>query len=110
MDQNKRKNTGSIKEEILDKIEIAYQLTKFLLENYRTKLCDRYKIDEKFIEQTLEKEQPENANIYEIMLEIGKKRGCMMTGGKIDEEKTSRLILDEFKNGKLGKVTIEKVN
>lgn len=33
-----------------------------------------------------------------------------MTGGKIDEEKTSRLILDEFKNGKLGKVTIEKVN
>ena len=45
--------TGSIKEEILDKIEIAYQLTKFLLENYRTKLCDRYKIDEKFIEQTL---------------------------------------------------------
>ena len=102
--------TGSIKEEILDKIEIAYQLTKFLLENYRTKLCDRYKIDEKFIEQTLEKEQPENANIYEIMLEIGKKRGCMMTGGKIDEEKTSRLILDEFKNGKLGKVTIEKVN
>ena len=102
--------TGSIKEEILDKLEIAYQLTKFLLENYRKKLCDRYKIDEKFIEQTLEKEQPENANIYEIMLEIGKKRGCMMTGGKIDEEKTSRLILDEFKNGKLGKVTIEKVN
>ena len=33
-----------------------------------------------------------------------------MTGEKIDEEKTSRLILDEFKNGKLGKVTIEKVN
>ena len=44
------------------------------------------------------------------MLEIGKKRGCMIKGGKIDEEKTSRLILDEFKNGKLGKVTIEKVN
>ena len=99
--------TGSIKEEILDKIEIAYQLTKFLLENYRTKLCDRYKIDEKFIEQTLQKEQPENANIYEIMLEIGKKRGCIMSGGRIDEEKTSRLILDEFKNGKLGKMTIE---
>ena len=38
--------TGTIKEEILDKIEIAYQLTKFLLENYRKKLCERYKLDE----------------------------------------------------------------
>ncbi len=33
-----------------------------------------------------------------------------MSGGRVDEEKTSRLILDEFKNGKLGKITIEKVN
>ena len=99
--------TGSIKEEILDKLEIAYQLTKFLLENYRTKLCDRYKLDEEFIEQTLKQDQPENNNIYEIMLEIGKKRGCIMSGGRIDDEKTSRLILDEFKNGKLGKITIE---
>ena len=99
--------TGSIKEEILDKVEIAYQLTKFLLKNYRKKLCERYKIDEKFIEQTLKQDQPENNNIYEIMLEIGKKRGCIMSGGRIDEEKTARLILDEFKNGKLGKITIE---
>lgn len=99
--------TGSIKEEILDKLEIAYQLTKFLLENYRKKLCERYKLDEEFIEQTLKQDQPENNNIYEIMLEIGKKRGCIMSGGRIDEEKTSRLILDEFKNGKLGKITIE---
>ena len=99
--------TGSIKEEILDKLEIAYQLTKFLLENYRKKLCERYKIDEEFIEQTLKQDQPENNNIYEIMLEIGKKRGCIMSGGRIDDEKTSRLILDEFKNGKLGKITIE---
>ena len=99
--------TGSIKEEILDKLEIAYHLTKFLLENYRKKLCERYKIDEEFIEQILKQDQPENNNIYEIMLEIGKKRGCIMSGGRIDEEKTSRLILDEFKNGKLGKITIE---
>lgn len=100
--------TGSIKEEILDKLEIAYQLTKFLLENYRKKLCERYKLDEENIEQILSQDQPENNNIYEVMLEIGKKRGCIMSGGRIDEEKTSRLILDEFKNGKLGKITIEQ--
>ena len=99
--------TGTIKEEILDKLEIAYQLTKFLLENYKTKLCERYKLDEKYIEETLQQDQPENSNIYEIMLQIGKNRGCIMSGGRIDEEKTARIILDEFKNGKLGKVTIE---
>ena len=55
--------TGTIKEEILDKLEIAYQLTKFLLENYRKNLCERYKLDEKYIEETLEQEQPENNSI-----------------------------------------------
>lgn len=99
--------TGTIKEEILDKLEIAYQLTKFLLENYKKNLCERYKLDEKYIEETLAQDQPENNNIYEIMLEIGKNRGCIMSGGRVDEEKTARLILDEFKNGKLGKITIE---
>ena len=102
--------TGSIKEEILDKIEIAYKLTEFLIKNYRKKLCERYKITEDFIDKTLAQEQPENVNIYEIMLEIGRKRGCVMSGGRIDEEKTSRMILDEFKNGQLGKITIERVN
>ena len=101
--------TGTIKEEILDKLEIAYHLTKFLLENYRKNLCERYKLDEKYIEDTLAQEQPENSNIYEIMLELGKKRGCIMSGGRVDEEKTARTILDEFKNGKLGKITIEGV-
>lgn len=101
--------TGSIKEEILDKLEIAYKLTEFLLKNYRKKLCERYKIDEKFIEQTLAQEQPENHNIYEIMLKIGRKRGCIMSGGRVDEEKTARILLDEFKNGQLGKITIERV-
>lgn len=100
--------TGTIKEEILDKIEIAYQLTKFLLENYRNKLCERYKLKEEYINETLEKERPENENIYEIFLQIGKNRGCIMSGGRIDEEKTARILLDEFKNGKLGKITIER--
>ena len=99
--------TGTIKEEILPRVEIAYQLIKYLLKDYKKNICDRYGITEKFIEETLSKEQPENMNIYEIMLEIGRKRGCIISGGNIDEEKTSRIILDEFKNGKLGKITLE---
>ena len=41
------------------------------------------------------------------MLEMGKKRGCLISGGNVDEEKIAKIILDEFKNGKLGKITIE---
>lgn len=99
--------TGTIKEDILQRTEIAYQLVKYLLENYRKNLCERYGITEKYIEETLNQEQPENFNIYEIMLEIGRKRGCIISGGNIDEEKTARIILDEFKNGKIGKITLE---
>ena len=99
--------TGTIKEEVLEKTEVAYFLVKFLLENHRQKLCDRYKITEEYIEKTLRQDQAENSNIYEIMLEIGRKRGCVISGGNIDEEKTAKIILDEFKNGKLGRITIE---
>ncbi len=99
--------TGTIKEDILQRIEIAYELTKFLLEYYPEKLIARYSLTKEFIETTLKQEQSENMNIYEIMLEIGRKRGCIISGGNIDEEKTARIILDEFKNGKLGKITIE---
>ena len=99
--------TGTIKEEILPKVEIAYQLVKYLLENYRNNIIERYGISKEFIENKLNQEQPENINIYEIMLEIGRKRGCIISGGNIDEEKTARIILDEFKNGKLGRITLE---
>lgn len=99
--------TGTIKEDILQRVDIAYYLTKFLIENYKEKLCERYKISEQLIEEKLEQEQAENENIYEIMLEIGRKRGCIISGGNIDEEKTARILLDEFKNGIIGKITIE---
>lgn len=102
--------TGTIKEEILDKLEIAYNLTKFMLTNYIDILCKRYKLDKEEIVNIMQnKENPENENIYQIMLKIGKNRGCIISGGNIDEEKTARIILDEFKNGVIGKITIERV-
>lgn len=100
--------TGTIKEEILDRLEVAYNLVKFLLENHRNIIVEKYKLSNDYIENTLNRDLPENENIYEIMLEMGRKRGCLISGGNVDEEKISKIILDEFKNGKLGKVTIEK--
>ena len=100
--------TGTIKEDILDKVEIAYQLVKFLINNYQEEFCKRYGITSNYIEEKLAQEyQPENANIYEIMLDIGKKRGCIISGGNVDEEKISKILIDEFKNGIIGKITIE---
>ena len=100
--------TGTIKETVLQKTEVAYQVVKFLLENYQERLENRYGLTNEYIEATLNQDQPENFNIYEIMLEIGKKRGCIISGGNIDEEKTAKIILDEFKNGKFGKVSLEQ--
>ena len=101
--------TGTIKEDILQRTEIAYYLVKFLIENYPKQLCERYKLTEEYIHEQLEdEERPENENIYEIFLAIGKKRGSIISGGNIDDEKTARILLDEFKNGKIGRITLEK--
>ena len=101
--------TGTIKEDILERTEIAYELVKYLLENEREKICTRYGLTNEYVQEVLNKDNEENFNIYEIMLEIGKKRGCIISGGNIDDEKTARIILDEFKNGKLGKITLERI-
>ena len=99
--------TGTIKDDILDKVEIAYNLLKYMLYNYRENICNRYKITNEYIESTLAKEEAENINIYEIMQTIGKKRGAIISGGKIDDEKTAKLIIEDFRSGKLGRITLE---
>ena len=102
--------TGTIKDDILEITEVAYCLTKFLLNNYKTNLLERYSLDEKFVNEILGQEQDENQNIYEIMQLIGKRRGAIISGGNIDDEKTSKIILEDFRIGKLGKITLEKEN
>ena len=96
--------TGSIKEEILEKTEIAYNLLKFLDENYSNDLYAKYKISEQEIDEI--KDNPQST--LELMYLIGKKRGALISGGNIDEEKVAKIILDDFKNGRIGKITLEK--
>lgn len=99
---------GSIRDEILDSLEIAFNLLKYLYNNYKTNLFERYKIDEEQIE--CYEQDNEDEKIYNLMKLIGKKRGAVISGGEIDEEKTAKIILNDFRNGKLGKITLEKVN
>ncbi len=98
--------TGTIKDDILDLVEVAYTLTKFMLENYKENLLQRYSLEEKKVDEILQQDQAENENIYEIMQLIGRRRGAIL-GGNVDDERTAKLILDDFRSGKLGKITLE---
>ena len=101
--------TGTIKDDILSKVDIAYYLLKFLLEQKRENVIERYKLDKEQVEQILSNtDNPENENILEVLYMIGKKRGTIVSGGHVDEEKVSNLLIEEFRSGKLGKITLER--
>ncbi len=100
--------TGSIKDEVLQTIEIAFSLLTYLYNNYKTNLLERYKITENELEQIVSED--ENEELYNLMKLIGKKRGAVVSGGEIDDEKTATIILNDFRSGKLGKITLEKIN
>lgn len=101
--------TGTIKDDILPKVEVAYRLLKYLIENYLSNVLERYKLSKEEVEEILNQDSEENIRIYEVMCLIGKKRGCIVSGGNVDDEKTANIILDDFRNCKLGKITLEKV-
>ncbi|MBP3596395.1 MAG: ribosome biogenesis GTPase YlqF [Clostridia bacterium] len=96
--------TGTIKDDILERIEIAYELLKKLYAEYPRIVKERFKITDADIEFI---EQQEN-KIYELMKVIGQKRGALISGGEVDDEKVSRIILDDFRSGKMGKISLEK--
>lgn len=95
--------TGSIKDELIEKTEVAYQLLRFLYKNYQKQLLERYKITE-FVQENGEEERE---TILRLIDEIGQKRGAMLSGGRIDYEKVSNIVLDDFRSGKIGKITLE---
>ena len=91
--------TGAIKDEIMDRETLALKLIEKLKNIAPKSLEDRYKISD------IKEMSP-----LEIMDEIGKNRGALMRGGLIDYEKVSGIILDEFRKGTLGRITLEEPN
>ena len=96
--------TGTIKDDILERVDVAYELLKVLHKDYKKNLQERYKISD---EEMKEIETHSN-HIYELMQVIGKKRGALVSGGNTDDEKVARIILDDFRNCKIGKISLEK--
>lgn len=88
---------GSIRDEILDTQDLAFELIKVLEKRYPESLQNRYKLDE-IQEETLDN-----------MEAIAFKRGFLMPGKRIDYERTGRTVIDEFRSGKLGRITLETV-
>ena len=90
--------TGAIKDELLDIETLAMKLVEKLNSISFKYIEGRYKI------------AVDNKRVYDIIVEIGKKRGCIISGGEVDFEKTSNIILDEFRKGVIGKITLEMPN
>lgn len=101
--------TGTIKDDVLEKTEIAFELLKYLVNNYKTNLAERYKLDNTIDEIMNSSEDIDDNEKYLAILEtIAKKRGALISGGRIDYEKASGILLDEFRSGKLGRITLER--
>ena len=84
-------------------------MLKFLLKNNLNELIERYKLETEDVKQILDDSNlEENEKSLEILHKIGRKRGAVISGGDIDEEKTAKIILDDFRSGKIGKITLEK--
>lgn len=89
--------TGGIKDEIMDIEELAFYLIGYLRENYPDMLKERFKLTENLDEY-------EDFDIIEL---IGKKRGCIISGGNVDTLRAANLILDDFRAARIGKISLE---
>lgn len=99
---------GTIKEDILSTLDIGYELLKLLQNDYLANLKERYKLQENEINSVLQNGNlEENEKIIELMNLIGKKRGAIISGGEIDLERVATIILEDFRSGKLGRITLE---
>lgn len=85
---------GSIKDEILNIDELAMELIKYLIKNYSGIINARYEVDE-------------SKELTDIIVDIAKNRNCLLKGGEQDYSKAAALVIDDFRSGKMGCITLE---
>ena len=88
--------TGAVKDDVLDIEELACYLMDYLAAHYADVLTERYKI-------TVE----DGDSGYDLLEKAGRKRGFLMSGGEVNTERMARILLDEYRAGKLGRFTLE---
>ena len=92
--------TGAVRDEILDIEGLSYRLLELLQDLYPEAVNTRYKTDIR---------PEEELKGHEILERIGRKRGMLISGGEIDTERAAVNVLDEYRGGKLGRITLEPV-
>lgn len=88
--------TGAIRDDVLDREELAAKLLEYLTAHYGAAVQQRFKIT-----------AADGENGFALLEAAGRKRGFLISGGEVDLERTSRVLLDEFRGGKLGVLTLE---
>lgn len=93
--------TGAIKDDILDTELLAMRLADLLNREYHSLLCERYRLTD---------EETACIEPYDLLSLIGAKRGMKISGGEVDTERAAAMLLDEFRGGKIGRMTLEMPN
>ncbi len=91
---------GSVKDEVLDSETMAVRLIEVLVDGYEDKLTGRYKL--KNIDDI------HSVMPWEILEEIGRERGMLVRGGEVNTERAAIMLLDEYRGGKMGKISFER--
>jgi ribosome biogenesis GTPase A len=90
--------TGAVRDEVVDSEELAAALLELLRDRYPQSLEERYKVAV----------SPDLAG-WELLEQCARKRGMLVSGGEVDTERMARVLLDEFRSGKLGRFTLETI-
>lgn len=85
---------GSINDQIIEKTELAYSFIEFLQKNYCNALSERYNIDT-------------CGETHELLSAIARERQCLFRGGELNLDKAASLLFDDFRSGRLGRITLE---
>ena len=88
--------TGAVKEGVIDLEELACRLMELLNRYYPATLLERYKV-----------KAPQGTPGWELLEMAGRKRGYLISGGEVHSERMAKVLIDEFRSGKLGKFTLE---
>lgn len=89
--------TGGIKDEIMDIEELAAELLQYLSVHYSAQLAERYRLPQEALA----------ADGFELLEAVGRKRGCVVSGGEIDTFRAANLVLDDFRAARIGTISLE---
>lgn len=90
--------TGAISDEVFVWEDVAFRFLQIVQERYAGLLAERYALD---------KDEVAGMDTYELMQTVGRKRGAIVRGGKVDDLKTAHIILKDFRDSKIGRITLE---